>query len=127
MRSRTLGASAACSCATSCASETGKPSVTKVTACFHFAGVIRLAAPSSSSFPHRPQFESISHALTAAALIRLGRIRDAKLEARRVVELDSTFSIQKRCGTDGLVADMKLDYPKNRLSTCRRRTRMPRY
>src|SRR5579872_478713 len=34
------------------------PSLAKAKACFLFAGVIRLAAPSSSSAPHRPELES---------------------------------------------------------------------
>jgi TolB-like protein/Flp pilus assembly protein TadD len=54
-----------------------------------------------------PRFNSgISHALTAATLLRLGHICDAKAEARRVLELEPTFSIQKRRVADGFVADV---------------------
>ena len=42
------------------ASETVNPSVTSAAAAARLAGVIRLKAPSSSSGPHRPQFESSS-------------------------------------------------------------------
>ena len=57
-RSRKVGVSTAFSCGTSCASETARPSRASANACFRLAGVIRLAAPSSSSSPQRPQFES---------------------------------------------------------------------
>ena len=44
------------------ASETVNPSVTNAAAAARLAGVTRLNAPSSSSGPHRPQFESsVSH------------------------------------------------------------------
>jgi len=46
------------SVAASDARDTVTPSFTSAAACFRFAGVIRLRVPSSSSFPHRPQFES---------------------------------------------------------------------
>src|ERR1700730_6070861 len=42
----------------SAASETVMPSLTSAAACFRFAGVTRLSAPSVSSLPQRPQFDS---------------------------------------------------------------------
>ena len=46
------------SSAMSCPSDTLVPVLTRLMACFRFAGVRRLAAPSWSSLPQRPQFES---------------------------------------------------------------------
>src|SRR4051812_2513411 len=43
---------------TSPASETLTPSFTRAAACLRLAGVIRLLAPTWSSLPQRPQFES---------------------------------------------------------------------
>src|SRR5678816_2798393 len=40
------------------ASDTVTPSLTKAAAALRLPGVIRLSVPISSSFPHRPQFES---------------------------------------------------------------------
>src|ERR1700682_6026701 len=42
----------------SCAIETASPSFTSAAACFRLAGVMKFAAPSSSSLPQRPQFDS---------------------------------------------------------------------
>src|SRR5262249_55252254 len=44
-------------------------SLTSAAACFRFAGVIKLRAPSWSSLPHRPQFDSSFFQRSTSALV----------------------------------------------------------
>jgi TolB-like protein/tetratricopeptide (TPR) repeat protein len=53
----------------------------------------------------KPHF-SISHALMAAALVRLGRTFEANVEARRVLELEPAFSIRSSSARIGLAPEM---------------------
>src|SRR5713226_4913298 len=59
--------------AASDASDTVKPSFTSDSACLRLAGVIRFNAPISSSFPHRPQFESSVCHRSNSAWVTTGR------------------------------------------------------
>jgi adenylate cyclase len=56
-----------------------------------------------------PHF-SIPPALMAAALIRLGRISEANIEARRVLDLEPSFSIQKGSAKLGLALEMHMAF-----------------
>jgi adenylate cyclase len=53
---------------------------------------------------------SIPHALMAAALIRLGRISEANIEARRVLDLEPSFSIQNGSAKLGLAPEMHMAF-----------------
>ncbi|HJN96243.1 MAG TPA: hypothetical protein QGF41_11145 [Gammaproteobacteria bacterium] len=64
------GTSGATSVSSLCSRDTVMPSVTVAIASSRFSGVIRLAAPSWSSDPQRPQFESSSIIRSMSAWVR---------------------------------------------------------
>src|SRR4029079_11479584 len=66
------GASTDCAFGASDESETGIPSFTSAAACRRFCGVIRFSVPSSSSGPHRPQFDSSVCQRSYSALVTCG-------------------------------------------------------
>src|SRR6185436_11994440 len=55
------------------ARDTDTPSLTSAAACLRFAGVIRLRAPISSSFPQRPQFDRSVCQRSNSACVTSGR------------------------------------------------------
>src|SRR5256885_5419998 len=55
------------------ARDTETPSRTNAAAALRFAGVMRLRAPISSSFPHRPQFDSSVCQRSNSACVTRGR------------------------------------------------------
>jgi adenylate cyclase len=78
-------------------------------ACFHTQRYEEMLEASRHSERCNSHF-SIPHALMAAALIRLGRISEANIEARRVLDLEPSFSIQNGSAKLGLAPEMHMAF-----------------
>ena len=73
-----------------CSRDTVIPSFTSAAACFRLPGVIKFAAPSSSSCPHRPQFDRSfiawwNSASVVIVLRAVGAVWAAEPHSRRTV------------------------------------------